>query len=130
MRSQGCGFRKAEVAIELKAVGSKRNKAGRCRPIGADMFIFTGLLHRRLLLGKSGSADSFVLFIGLGAIGESRIPKASSDSGHTPSFHIAHERRFAEALHHSIIMNENHRLMVAYSRDRLLEFGSKIELIA
>src|SRR5262249_51413698 len=44
------------------------------------------------------------------SIGEAPVAETGADREHSPPGHIAHEWRFAQALHHRVIVQKDHRL--------------------
>ena len=44
--------------------------------------------------------------------------------------HVAHERRLAETLHHRVIVQQDQSLVLADRRDRFLQAGGQVEVLA
>src|SRR4029077_12452556 len=44
------------------------------------------------------------------AIGEAAVAETGADRQHSPARHIAHERHLAQALHHRVIVHNDHHL--------------------
>lgn len=51
------------------------------------------------------------------AIDEQRIAETGADGEYGPVFYVGHERRFAQALHHSVVVHHDCGLVVADTRD-------------
>jgi hypothetical protein len=51
------------------------------------------------------------------AVSESGVAEARADRQHTPAFHVLHERDLGEALHDSVVVHDDGRVVVADPRD-------------
>src|SRR3954465_11994130 len=66
----------------------------------------------------------------LDAIGKARVAEAGADGQYAPALDVAHERHFAQALNHRIVVHEHSGAVLADFRDPLEQARRQIEFAA
>ena len=59
-----------------------------------------------------------------------RIAETGADGQHAPAVDILHERRFAQTLHHGVVVHDDEGRLAAYFGNRLAEFLRQVEMLA
>src|SRR4029077_2497265 len=77
----------------------------------------TNSSRRRFWLAIVAAWDGASILAGRLSIGEAAVAETGADRKHSPVRHVAHERRLAQALHHRVIVHNDHRVVLADGRN-------------
>ena len=64
------------------------------------------------------------------AIGKTRITEPSPDCQNRPALAVLHTRQFAQALHHGVVVHDDHRFGFSDLRDARLDRAGQMEALA
>src|SRR3977135_1930322 len=125
-REQAAGAPQRYVGLTLTSQGYSHRYSQRCPYYCRPASILALLVFLLVLVLDVIAALALVL----PAVGEARVAEAGADGQHAPALDILHERHFAQALRHAVIVHKHRGVGIADLRNRFDQARGQIELAA